>query len=144
MIKTILVTLLLITTTHALAKPPSKEIVPLHMASHGESVREYSIIEPLAERQPKWDPAQTPPPLATPQAVTKARAWLKSKHLKFDGFEPVNIDLRRVSYGRFTGLWYYTIKFNGLVGQVRTYSPELETVVLMDGTVVEPKPGKHQ
>ena len=142
MIKLILATLLLATTAQSLARTSPQGIVPLHAASYGESVREYSIIESQAEKLAKWDPAQTAAPLTTSQAITKARAWLKVRHPKFDGFEPTEISLRRVSYSRFTALWYYTIRFDGLVGQTRSYVPEMEAVVLMDGTVVEPKRGK--
>jgi len=119
---------------------PPKGMVSLYTMTRGETVIDYLVSEAVAQKQPMWDPSQSPPPLSTVDAVAKARAWLKQKHPKFDAFVPSSINYRQVRYER-TNFWYYSISFDGMVGQTRTYAPELDAVVLFDGTVVEPRPG---
>ena len=116
--------------------------VPLFTSNVEGKVVEYSIPESRAEKLPKWDPTQTSIPLPIPKAVARAQAWLKPRNPKIDSFIPNRIELFRVSYGRFFGLWYYTVHFDAVIGKQRLSSSDLQAVVLMDGTIVESHPGK--
>src|SRR5437764_4980423 len=109
--------------------------VPLFTSNIEGKALEYSIPEARAEKLPKWDPKQTSIPLPMPEAVAKAEAWLKKRNPKIDSFVPNRIELFRVSYGRFSGLWYYTIYFGAVVGKQRLSGSDLHAVVLMDGTI---------
>lgn len=116
--------------------------VPLFKAQNEGKVLDYSISQARADRLPKWDPTQPTIPLQIHEAVAKAQAWIKKKNPKIESFLPNRIDLGRVSYGRFFGLWYYTVGFDGVVGGQRMYGWGLQAVVLMDGSIVEPQPEK--
>lgn len=120
----------------------AQEDVPLFKAQNENKVIDYSISQARADKLPKWDPAQPTIPLQIHEAVAKAQAWIKKQNPKIESFVPNRIDLGRVSYGRFYGLWYYTVGFDGVVGGQRMYSWGLQAVVLMDGSIVEPKPEK--
>ncbi len=112
--------------------------VPLHKSQGDGKSFDYSVSQARVEKLPKWDPTQPTLPLSVKDAVAKAQIWMKKQNPKFDLFAPRSIELRRVSM-RGTGLWYYTIAFDGVVGTEQMFSWSLQAVVLMDGTVVEPK-----
>ena len=124
----------------SLAQMPQKGLVHLMTLSQGETVVDYFIAEAVALKQPKWAPTQSAPPLTAADAIAKGRNWLKDKHRKFDAFAPEDICYRQARDGRIT-FWYYAIRFNGMLGGVQVSGPTLMTVILFDGTVVEPKPG---
>lgn len=116
--------------------------VPLFKSQTDGRVTDYSISQSRAEKLPKWDPTQPNVPLSIRDAVAKADGWLRKRNPKIEAFVPGRIELGRVSYGPFFGLWYYTIAFDGVVGKQRMHSSGLVAVVLMDGSIVEPQPEK--
>lgn len=116
--------------------------VPLFKAHNDGKVIDYSITQARAEKLPKWDPLQPSAPLPIHDAVAKAQTWLKKQNPKIESFVPSRIELGRVSYGRFFGLWYYTVGFDGVVGNQRMHGWGLQAVVLMDGSIVEPQQEK--
>jgi hypothetical protein len=117
--------------------------VPLFRANYDGKVSDYSISEIRAEKLPKWDPTQPVIPLPIHSAVAKAQVWVKTLNPKFDSFVPARIGLGCVCYGKFSGLWYYTISLDGIVGGKRMHGPDFGAVVLMDGSIVEPREKKE-
>ena len=117
----------------------TQDDVPLFKTQNEGRVLAYSISQGRANRLPKWDLAQPTIPLQIHEAVAKAQAWVKKKNPKIESLIPNRIDLGRVSYGRFLGLWYYEVGFDGVVGGQRLYGWGLQAVVLMDGSIVEPQ-----
>jgi hypothetical protein len=132
--------LILISTCPAYGQTQGE--VPLFTLQNEGKAIDYSISEARADKLPKWDPSQPTIPLQINEAVSKAQAWIKKKNPKIESFVPNHIELGRVSYGRFFGLWYYTVGFDGVVGGQRMFGWGLQAVVLMDGSIVEPKPDK--
>jgi hypothetical protein len=120
----------------------SRGEVPLFKTHNDGKVIDYSISPNRAEKLPKWDPTQPAIPLQLHEAVAKAQSWIKKQNPKIDSYVPNRIELGRVSYGRFFGLWYYTVGFDGVVGGQRMHGSGLQAVVLMDGSIVEPQPDK--
>ncbi len=116
--------------------------VPLFKAHNDGNVIDYSITQARAEKLPKWDPTQQTVPLQVHDAVAKAQVWVKKQNPKIESFAPNRIELGRVSYGRFFGLWYYTVGFDAVVGNQRMHGWGLQAVVLMDGSIVEPQQEK--
>ena len=119
-----------------------RDEVPLFKAENGGKVIDYSISQERAKKLQKWDPTQTDVPLQVHEAVVKAQGWIKKRNPKIDSFVTSRIELGRVSYGQFYGLWYYMIGFDGVVGGEQMHSWGLQAVVLMDGSIVEPQQEK--
>jgi hypothetical protein len=138
----LLANLFLILTATCPAYGQTQGEVPLFKAQNEGKVLDYSISQARADKLPKWDPTQPTVPLQINEAVAKAQAWIEKKNPRIDSFVPNRIELGRVSYGRFFGLWYYTVGFDGVVGGQRMYGWGLQAVVLMDGSIVEPQPEK--
>jgi hypothetical protein len=113
--------------------------VPLFKAQNEGKVIDYSISSGRAKKLQKWDPIKQVVPLQIHEAVAKALAWIKKRNPKIDSFVPSRIELGKVSYGEFNGLWYYTVGFDGVVGGEQMHSWGLQAVVLMDGSIVEPQ-----
>lgn len=112
--------------------------VPLFKAQNEGKVLDYSISQARAEKLPKWEPQKPSIPLPIHDAIAKAQAWTQKQNLKIESLVPNRIELDRVSYGKFFGLWYYRIGFDAVVGGQRMHAWGLQAVVLMDGSIVEP------
>jgi hypothetical protein len=117
--------------------------VSLHKSQGDGKSFDYFIPQGRAEKLPKWEPTQPTIPLSIKDAVARAQVWMKKQNPKIDSFAPRSIELKRVS-ARGVGLWYYTIAFDGVVGTEQMFSWSLQAVVLMDGSIVEPKLEKQQ
>ena len=120
----------------------SREEVPLFTSRTNGKVFEYAVDAARAEKQPKWSPSKTPPPLSIADAVGRADAWIKKRNPRIDTFVPRRIELSSILYGEFTGVWYYRISFDGMIDGHRLSATDFNSVVLLDGSVVEPRPGK--
>jgi hypothetical protein len=86
------------------------------------------------ERLPRWQ-GQGDPPVRIKKALRVARQWIAKKSGDGDVdhilLRPINPDSAEA---KFRLVYYYTIKFC-----VSPYGNHITCVVLMDGTVLEPK-----
>ena len=94
------------------------------------------------ERAPKWAfDGKTPPPLPFPEAYAKARASIRKRYPDVKDAEIYRYSLNRFNHPDRPDQWYYTFDFLAVIpgaGSVR-YRRGLTAVILMDGTVVEPR-----
>ena len=115
----------------------------LYSASGDGKSFEYAIPISRAATLPAWKAQAQVLPLSVNDAIAKARVWVRSKNPKFEAFVPNDVSIKRSASSEFGDVWYYSIGFDGVVGGVRMYSWSLVAVVLMDGSIVEPKVGKQ-
>jgi TonB family protein len=108
----------------------------------------YEVSDERASRLPQWDQHATPePPLSMRAATQAAEAWLISRNRDIRAFEASNLTLLRVAPAavpdgvcRRVDCWYYRLVFDPVVGGRRLAGNGAFTViVLMDGSVVEPR-----
>jgi Ca-activated chloride channel family protein len=108
----------------------------------------YDVSEEQSSRLPQWDQHATPePPLSMRAATQAAEAWLISRNREIRAFEASNLMLLRVAPAAVPDgvcghveCWYYRLAFDPVVGGRRLASGGAFTViVLMDGSVVEPR-----
>ena len=82
--------------------------------------------------QPKWNPAESEVPLTAHEACLLAEKEV-TKATGLDGWTVSTIKLDRNQYD--SNVWYYSLEFSHRRGL-------LIVVVLLDGTVIMPKPAK--
>jgi hypothetical protein len=106
---------------------------------------EYWVSDALARKQPTWDPASAVSPLSTAAAVEIARKWVASRNpqLQTVTSAPREISFTRVSYSPYSKLWYCVVRFDINLGGDQMYAPNQNAVMLLDGSIVEPRPAKR-
>jgi TonB family protein len=101
----------------------------------------FEISEERFRGLPVWDSELVPaPPLSTGDAIAIASAWLNINHARSDdvGYRLVDAGIARIG-GRDSQRWYYHVNF--ALGSLAGGSGReaLTVVVLLDGSVVEPR-----
>ncbi len=101
---------------------------------------ELSVTPDQLAATPEWS-GLGEPPLSVGAACEVAAAWLKGKYVGFAEFEPENLTLNRVFHESVANRWSYSLLINayGVLGGVKVKN-QFMVVVLMDRSVVEPKP----
>ena len=104
----------------------------------------YEISQDRADALPQWDQQATPdPPLSMGEATKAARAWLTSRTPEIKIFELSALNLLNVPARPGTcrrGCWFYRMNFNPVIGGRRLAGGgDFTVVVLMDGSIVEPR-----
>ena len=125
------------------ANAESREEVRLYGASGDGKAIEYAITTSRAEQTPRWGSAKQGLPLSVSEAVAKADTWMRQQNPTIQSFSPNRIELKHVSATNIVGLWYYSIGFDAEMNGNTVYSWSLEAVVLMDGSIVAPRPVKR-
>ena len=105
----------------------------------------YEISQERANALPQWDQRSMPdPPLSMSQARRAAESWLMSRIPEVKTFEVTTLYFGKVlpgpCSGRIVDCWYYRISFDPVVGGRRlNAASEFTAVVLLDGSIVEPR-----
>lgn len=131
-------TLAIAAATFLAAAPPStgpSDVMLRSIRSDGEELRVAVSAEQLA-KVPAWDAeSDFDPPLARRLAIQLARDSVKKRYPQFEDFAVTSIEMAMITEER----WYYFVKFVPKGGGERVHALGAIAVVLMDGTVVEPK-----
>jgi hypothetical protein len=90
-------------------------------------------------KTPEWKENMSNPPLPLPKAVSLATVWMKKRNPKFDDFIVSGITIRRIGSSDLRNRWDYLIDFNAIVDRRTVYGSTFVAIVLMDGTIIEPK-----
>jgi hypothetical protein len=123
-----------------LASPPPDEEVELQSISGQGLTQVFSVARSLVEAIPDWEPEKGEAPLSMSAAVAAAKAAVARRHPKFDDFKATAISLHGINcYPAIPGKWYYVVTFSPVVEGQPFFGGGFWEVVLMDGTVVEPK-----
>jgi len=92
------------------------------------------------EALPRWTPADGAPPLAVNKALEIGSTWIKKRHPDVRQFDSSSLSFVRAGCC-VSGdeRWFYRIDFQPVVSGQRMYGGHFIAVVLMNGTVVEPR-----
>lgn len=94
-------------------------------------------------KTPEWKfDGRTDPPLAMPDAYSRAYAWLQNTFPKMSSFRLHSYELSTAGSSRVQNRWYYMFDFFGDMDGSTVSNSKFSVMVLMDGTVVEPREGK--
>ena len=89
-------------------------------------------------KTPEWQfDGKTPPPLDWAAAYSKALEWLKENKKEFGPFTLYSLTTQ--FSGNAPDRWYYIAEFRGTKSGKAVLFGELDVLVLMDGTIVEPR-----
>ena len=91
-------------------------------------------------KMPEWkfDP-KSPAPLDLSTAHQRAHEWLKKSFPKMSSFKLRSYSLSTSGNSRASNRWYYTFDFFGDLDGSMVMNSRFSVMVLMDGTVVEPR-----
>ena len=100
----------------------------------------FAISKARFDSQPAWDPAKQPVPLEMDEVRQIARAWIQKQPWakQFNNSEPLILNL---GHDRSYKCWFYLV--NLTFGQLPWGPNPPDIVVLLDGSVVEPKAVKE-
>ena len=91
-------------------------------------------------KTPEWKfDGQSSPPLSMPDAYKRAYAWLKKSFPKIDSFGVRSYGLSTAGSSRAPNRWYYTFDFSGNLDGSMVMNSRFSVMVLMDGSVIEPR-----
>jgi hypothetical protein len=108
----------------------------------------FEITSERAARLPRWDQSITPdPPLSPSDARRAGERWLKVRNPDVQRFELVSLSLLQnvsetvsAQCGGTTGCWHYRLSFEPMRGERHLPGgSNYIAVVLLDGTIVEPR-----
>jgi hypothetical protein len=96
----------------------------------------FSISKARFDRQPAWEPGKQPIPLATDKARQIVLGWIQKQpwSRQFKTFEPIMLEL---AHDRSYGCWFYFVDLTFSHQGTGVNHPGI--IVLLDGSVVEPK-----
>jgi TonB family protein len=115
--------------------PPQNVTILRRTNADGVSVS-WEVTRDRFDRQPTWSPdSGTPPPLSLSDALHTANEWLQKNG------ERTNTGLMQsASLLRFGGrYWYYRVEYATVPVTAANAADRITVVVLIDGSVVEPK-----
>ena len=126
----------------ACCTPPGVEAQLFTRRGEGGTIT-YAISNERAKALPTWSPGSGEPPLSITAAIESARASVLASSSDLKSLEPDRISLNfRDAYGGNPGFWYYDVAFSPTVAGRRALVPGIGAVVLLDGSVVEPRDGE--
>jgi hypothetical protein len=95
-------------------------------------------------KTPEWKfDGRSEPPLSMPVAYSRAYAWLKKSFPKMSSFRLRSYELSTAGSSRAPNRWYYAFDFFGDVDGSTVTNSKFSVMVLMDGTVIEPRETKE-
>jgi TonB family protein len=120
-------------------RPVPLVLVTLSRLPDGTSYR-WEIPRPTAVALAPWSPTASPVPLSIGDAAQKGEAWLRQRNQDIKAFEIANVNLSRMQPTLMPDRWYYRLGFDPIVeGRRLVGGGKYVAVVLLDGTVVEPR-----
>jgi TonB family protein len=136
------------TVNFTLQGPPSITPGMVFVASsRGQDGTMYTweILQQRGNAQPTWDPATMPtPPVSIADATKVADAWLKQQAPELKTFVLTSLTLFRMQPYMWPDRWYYRLEFDPIVaGRRLSGAGNFVAVVLLDGSVVEPRVDKR-
>ena len=100
----------------------------------------YFISRERLAATPEWVfDGRTLPPLSLPDAYRIASRWIAQKYPKIDSFRMRSYSVEEAGHSGAPNRWYYTFDFIGRLDGTDVYGGPFMAMVLMDGTVIEPR-----
>jgi TonB family protein len=115
---------------------PPQNVAIMRRASADGVTTIWDVTRERFDRQPSWRPdAGTPPPFSLADALQASNEWVQ----KLDARSNPAL-MQSVSLLRLNGLqWYYRVDYAPQTATPANASERVTVVVLLDGTVVEPR-----
>jgi hypothetical protein len=140
-----LITLFLALTLFRSSAETTVDVQLLTCEDSQDGTMVFNISESKAAQQPIWKPdSPLQPPLSIAKACALAKASLRARKLDVGQWQISACTLHRLPAGRFPDRWYYAIDFyrdksdGRVIPDARAKDWSQTTVVLMDGSIVEP------
>jgi hypothetical protein len=105
----------------------------------GKKLLTWSVSAELFRKQSSWEPERQEIPLSPHEAVRIALTWLQKQGGVTNDSKVLRIDLYAHRSAQ-ESQWYYYIDLAPLTGANRRLTERRQVIVLLDGTVVEPRP----
>jgi hypothetical protein len=106
----------------------------------------YFITRERLAATPEWIfDGKTLPPLPLADAYRIASQWIAKKYPTMDSFRVRSYAVEQAGNSGAPNRWYYTFDFVGVMNGAEVYGGPFTAMVLMDGTIIEPreiKPGE--
>jgi TonB family protein len=118
---------------------PPQNVAIMRRASADGATTIWDVTRERFDRQPSWRPdAGTPPPLSLADALQTANDWVQKREGRTN-----STLMQSASLLRLNGLqWYYRVDYALQTTTAANASERVTVVVLLDGTVVEPRTEK--
>jgi len=115
---------------------PPQNVAILRRASADGVRTVWEVTRERFDRQPSWrSDGGTPPPLSVADALQAANDWVQQHDAR-----TTPTLMQSASLSRLTGLqWYYRVEYAVQSATPSSASDRVTVVVLLDGTVVEPR-----
>jgi hypothetical protein len=121
---------------------PDREVELGSVQSEGGPTRTFAVTATRLSKTPTWSPGKGWPPVSLDQALTTAQQWISKVNPKLERFSPMDIRLS-CAYPNLgvagERRWFWSITFDAFLGEYTLGGGPLEAVVLMDGSIVEPR-----
>lgn len=112
--------------------PPQNVTILRRTNTDGTSVV-WEVTRDRLDRQPAWQP-DAAPALSLADAIRTANEWIQKSHARSTpGL------MQSASLLKFGGTWYYRIEYAMVPVTAANASDRVTVIVLLDGSVVEPK-----
>jgi len=130
--------LLLVACTGATATTHEHPIRTSYEDDGGEIGWYVSDVQFMKTPEWKFD-GESSAPLGMPSAYQSAYGWLKKTFPKMSGFKVRSYGLSTAGSSRAPNRWYYTFDFVGDLDGSTVMNSRFSVMVLMDGSVIEPR-----
>ena len=128
----------------AAADHGSQDVFLWGIGAPGGSMLEYSVPAKDFAQIPQWDPEKDAPPFPISRAVSAAKKALRSEHSDWREGETLlwSVQLQQAQSAEYPKRWFYVFMFRRMMADQPLPKGEATIVVLMNGSVVKPKPGQ--
>jgi hypothetical protein len=115
---------------------------PVFLLGQGDmtTMHNWELPRKQYEALPRWSPTDGAPPLAVNKALEIGGTWIKKRHPDVKQFDALSLSFVRAGCC-VSGdeRWFYRMDFQPVVSGQRMYGGQFIAIVLMNGTVVEPR-----
>jgi len=115
-------------------------IIPLLICSTESQKLYFEVSISLLEKVSAWNPElSAQPPLSMSDAISIGRAEAYRKRPQIEAFACISVRIQSVQPNPKPFLWFWYIAFAPANGEHIYYLDRSEVVLLLDGTVIEPR-----
>jgi hypothetical protein len=132
--------LALLAASSLFATSPTEEFAIRDVADSEGNISTFYVTAAIVAETPEWSfDGTTQPPLSAIEAYLKARAWLQAKVMNGGKYELEDCSLLQIIHFDAPKRWYYAFTFEGPFNPLSRTGPQCAVLVLMDGTIIEPR-----
>lgn len=108
------------------------------------TMHRWDVPRKQYEALPKWAPRSNAVPFSIADAVRTSEEWIKKRHPEVKKFDVSSVSLVRAGCCVPSDeRWFYRVEFRPVVAGQRLHGGHFVAVVLLDGSLVEPKAEKR-